>query len=276
MTKATVSKMSDEDAAYIAGLEAKEASQNKPMPMMKQLSINEDWVNDKGEKIEANTWTIRGESIYSDTVDFQPLFYKHKFIRMVQDGKRWKTENESIFVSMPWDNAYDANGTIACGRIVGKTPDNWTESQKLANFKKATLYGFMFGLVTFPGNKPELVNFRAAPGKAKVIRTAMETIGDTKLYHVPFKFKLSPPPKGEKFPAFTIDVDLKKVNTDITTLIPYIKECESYINLHNDRLMDRRKSMETRLLGAQTYKEVRDLASDFDDEIPFGGEGLAL
>lgn len=276
MTKIIANKLSPEEEAYLAELSLQEANTSKALPQMKQLVINEDKVNEAGEKIEPDTWNIRGENAYSATVDFQPLVYKNKFIRMVQDGKRWKIENESIFVNVPWDSAYDSMGTIACGRIVGKTPDNWTEAQNLANFKKATIYGFMFGLVTFPGKLPELVNFRAAPGKSKVIRAAFDTMPDGyKMFQVPFKMTLASV-KGEKFPVFTMEAQLEKANKAFGTLIPYIKESDSFIAVHNDRIMERRKNYESRLSGAATYATVKSLADDFntDEEIPFGKEGI--
>lgn len=258
-------KITEEEQAYLAELAIREASEVKAMPMMKQLVLNEDSVNDKGEKVEPHTWNIRGENTYAEAVEFQPIYYKQKFIRMEKDGKKWKTTNESIFVNMPWDNAYDSNGTMSCGRIVGKTPDNWTEAQKDANFKKATIYGFLFGMVTFPGSKPELVNFRAAPGKAKVIRAAIESLADTKLYRVPFTLKLNPPPKGERFSTLTIDTQLNKVKDSIGDIIPYMKECDSFIEAHNARIMERRKNFESRMSGAQVYADVKSLAADFED-----------
>ena len=174
---------------------------------------------------------------------------------------------------MPWDTAYDANGTVACGRFVGKVPESWTEAQKMANLKRATIYGFLFGLVTFPGKQPELVNFRSAPGKSKVIREALNTIGEYKLFQVPFTLKLTPPSKGDKFAALDMTAQLKNVNTNFAHLIPYIKECNSFIAQHNTRIMERRKSLETRLADTTVFNAVKSLADDFNDEIPFGSKG---
>lgn len=278
MTKATQTqvKLTPEEEAFLAEEMIKDAAKKPAMPMMTQLLINGDRVNDKGEKIEPDTWNIRGESVYVDTIDFQPLRYVSKFIRMVQEDKKWKNENESIFFN-GWEPAYDALGTVGCGRIIGRLPATWSEAQKQANYKQATQYGFLFGLAKFPGKDPVLVNFRASPSKDRQIReTVVQNLPlnsdgtAKKMYQVSLKMKLSPPAKGEKFTA--MDLTVVDRNGSFLELLPYIKEVDAYIKSHNDRIMERRKQFAERVSGRAVYKEVGSLADDFnmDTDIPFG------
>lgn len=270
-TKQVTAAPSLEEEEFLLEEARKNKAAGTAMPQMKQLMINADRVDEDGKKIDPDTWVIRGEKVYSDTVTFRPLRFVNKFIRMTQVNKQWKTENESIFVS-GFEPAYDMKGSVGCGRVIGKLPDNWTEVQKETNFKKATIYGFLFGLVTFPDAEPQLVNFRASPGKARVVRDAIaaNSIGaKTKLYTVDFEMKLAPPAKGEKFPLLTMIPDLAHIATSFSDMIPYIRECDSFIESHNARIMQRREQLGANIKAASTYNEVSTLSEDFNDSIPF-------
>lgn len=272
MTK--TSKVSQEELEFLAAESAKRISYGDA-PQMKQLAINADKVDSEGNKIDVDTWHIRNDNTYTDTVIFRPLRYKQKFIRMVQNGKQWKTDNQSVFVEN-FEPAYDTGGGVGCGRIIGKLPSHWTEEQKLANYKKATIYGFLFGLVTFPGKEPVLVNFRAAPAKANVVRVALSTatIGaelKDKFFKLDYTMKLVPI-KGEKFVTLEMTPDLNNIHNDFADIYPYIKEVDAYIEAHNAGIMRRRTQILDNLKASTTYKEVTSLADDFSDEIPFGAQ----
>jgi hypothetical protein len=259
--------LTPEEVAFLQKEQARKLETGTGLPQMKQLIINADKVDEDGNKIESDTWHIRGDKHYTDTISFRPLRYVNKFIRMVQgQDKRWKNENESIFVE-GFEPAYDMKGTTGCGRIVGSLPDSWTEDQKQANFKKATVYGFMFGLATFPGEKPVLVNFRAAPAKAKVIRDAInkKTIGDLSIYQLDYTLKLAQV-KGEKFPILEMTPDLNNVHTRFTDIIAYMPEVDNFISAHNKRIMSMRERLSENLKAGETFRQVVSLASDFDDE----------
>lgn len=268
--------ISKEEAEFLAAEKVKK--QKNELPSMKQLAINVDKVDDEGQKIDPDTWHIRGEKQYTDTVSFRPLRYKQKFIRMNQNEKKqWRTDNESIFVE-GFEPAYDVRGGLACGRLIGKLPEHWTEEQRQANFKKATIYGFLFGLVTLPGGEPTLVNFRAAPAKATVIREAISTrsLGGDEMYRYDFTMQLVPK-KGEKFVTLTMVPTLNNKHDSISDVLPYIKEIDSYIESHNNSIMKKREGLLERLKAIDTYKEVRSLATDFDDlEDPAFTKGLSL
>lgn len=256
-------KVTPEEQAFLDAEALKRVKTNSPQ--MKQLAINADKVDEAGKKLEVDTWHIRKENVYSDTVQFRPLRYKQKFIRMVQNDKQWKTENESIFVE-GFEPAYDSNGGLGCGRLIGKLPAHWTEEQRQANFKKANIYGFLFGLVTFPGGTPTLVNFRAAPAKAQIVREAIanRALGGEDMYRYDFTMKLVPV-KGEKFITLEMTPNLTKKYESIADMIPYIKEIDAYVAAHNDTIMRRREQLISNLKAANTYTEVASLATDFDD-----------
>ncbi len=269
MTKNTA-KLSNEEMEFLAA-EAQKKTKNTN-PQMKQLAINADKVDGEGKKIEPDTWHIRNENTYVDTVSFRPLRYKQKFIRMNQVDKQWKTDCESIFVE-GFEPAYDSSGGVGCGRLIGKLPTHWNEEQRLANFKKATIYGFLFGLVTFPTGSPVLVNFRAAPAKAQVIREAINSrnLGGEEMYRYDFTMKLVPV-KGEKFITLEMAPNLKAKHESIADVLPYIKEIDTYVESHNANIMRRREQLISNLKAATTFTEVKSISEDFNDEIPFGKE----
>ncbi len=266
-------KITDEELEFLAQEAAKKTKTSNPQ--MKQLAINADKVDESGKKIEPDTWHIRGESTYVDTVQFRPLRYKQKFIRMAQYDKQWKTECESIFVE-GFEPAYDSNGGVGCGRLIGKLPTHWTEEQRLANYKKANIYGFLFGLVTFNGAAPVLVNFRAAPAKAQVIREVINSrnLGGEEMYRYDFTMKLVPV-KGEKFITLEMTPNLKAKHESIADVLPFIKEIDNYCEYHNNSIMKRREQLISNLKAASTFTEVKSLADDFNDleEEPFKSMG---
>lgn len=268
----TQPKVSDEEAAFLEKEQAKEASSSAgTLPRMAQLAINLDFKDAEGNKVQPGTWHLRDTNLYSDTISFRPLRYTNKYIRMIKNGKIWKSDNESIFVNN-FDTAYDAKGTIACGRIVGTLPESWTEAQKQENFKRATCYGMLFGLATFPNEEPVMVNFRAAPGKAKVIREAIspKTLGkDSRMYYYDYILLLEPE-AGSIHPNFTMLPNLNDRHTSIGDVIPYIEQADSFIEAHNSRIMKLRERIAEGSKAVTTYNDVKSLSDDFNDEIPFG------
>lgn len=267
MTKAN-KKISQEELDFIEAEKLKNNQFN--MPKMKQLAINLDKQDDEGNKIETDTWHVRGEKNYTDTITFRPLRFKQKFIRMVQNGSQWKIDNESIMVE-GFEPAYDTKGGVGCGRIIGTLPDSWTEDQKIANYKKAGIYGFLFGMTTFPGEKPFLVNFRCPPAKVRAIREALskKNIGETPYYKLNYTMKLAYLKKDgklEKYASLVMAPDLNDVQEDFSEILPYIKESDAFIEAHNDMIMKRRGSILDNLKAQATYKDVAALSEDFADE----------
>lgn len=276
MTKAKANTISQEEQEYLAAKEAKKKSFNGPR--MKQLAINADKVDKEGNKIPDDTWHIRNESGYVEKITFRPLAYRQKFIRMVQSGKAWKIDNESIMVD-GFEPAYDIKGGVGCGRVIGNLPDNWTDEQKLDNYKKAGIYGFLFGLVTFPGKEPELVNFRCPPAKSGIVRNAIsqKTLGENakSMYRYDFTMSLHYPidketQKPSNRVSFDMIPDLSNPHNDFSEILPYIKEVDTFIEAHNASIMARREQMITNLKSHNTYKDVTAIAVDeFNDTIPF-------
>ena len=265
--------ISQEEVEYLAALKAKRDAGKSSMPQMKQLAINMASVDENGKDIPGSSWHIRGETGYSRTVTFRPTLLVNKYIKMSKQGATWRTDNESIFVT-GFEPAYDTKGTTACGRVVGRVPDSWTEAQKTENWKKSTAYAFLFGLVTFEGKEPELVNFRAAPAKAKIIREALKALGgvDDYLYHT-FTMKLIPIPNAQ--PSMEMIADTKHKHAGFADIIPFIRESEKYVADHNTQIMIRRKNFEAQVGAGSSFKEIASLANDFDDDLPENLKGIA-
>ena len=266
--------ISQEEIEYLAALKAKRDASKSAMPQMKQLAINMAQVDENGKDIQGSSWHIRGENTYSRTVTFRPTQLVNKYIKMSKQGATWRTDNESIFVE-GFEPAYDTKGTTACGRLVGRVPDSWTEVQKTENWKKSTSYAFLFGLVTFDGKEPELVNFRAAPAKAKVIREALKSLGgDNDYLYYTFTMKLIPDKQAGGQPSMEMTTDAKHKHTTFGELMPFIKESEKYIADHNAQIMIRRKNFEAQVGAGSSFKEIETLAGDFDDELPINLKGI--
>ena len=89
-------KISEEDAILASFADAGSSKQAQTMPL---LVINVDDVDADGKDITPRTFHIKGTDLYSKTVTFRMLRFVNKLISMKQDGKQWKTTNETIFYS---------------------------------------------------------------------------------------------------------------------------------------------------------------------------------
>lgn len=257
---------------FLAKEQARKAANTSTQQSMTQLAINDSSVDKDGNDIKPHTFNIRGGDVYSRTAVIRPLRYYSKFIKQVQTNGQWKIDNESIFVENPFtQNAYDLRGGIACGRLVGKTPANWTETQKLDNLKKAVWYGFLFGIVTLPGAEPVLVNFRIPQSKTRAFGDALKLIGKEDMYKYNFNFTLKLE-AGKKFPIMEVAPDLAHKLDQVSDIIEDMKEVDSFVEASNARIMKQRERLQTQVQDQQDYKDIKELASDFDDEIPFGGK----
>lgn len=138
---------------------------------MKRLLINPvEREKEDGEWETIHTFQIEGEeTTYSSTsVNFKIFEVQNKLIARDPNNAS-KITSESVYfdgvrkdVKIP-----DSTGGNACGRVFPSWVDNFKalskeeqETFKTEQKRKAGWYTFMFGEVTFPGKKPELVNYR--------------------------------------------------------------------------------------------------------------------
>lgn len=263
-----------EDQEWLDKIKAENDAGKQAFPQMKQLAINTDMVDAEGNKIPMGTFYIRGEKDYSETVKFRPLAYYSKYIKSVKNDKGWKIENETIFVEN-FESPLDIKGGIACGRLLGKAiPSAWTESQLKENSGKATCYCFMFGLVEFPGKEPVLVNFRASPAKARVLRETLKPIDRNTLFFNEFTLKLVPV-TGTVHPKLEMELTDTTIPTGLKeTIKPAYEEAKKFVATNNARILDIRnrvlKSRSASTADTNLYEKVDELSDDFkDEEIPF-------
>lgn len=269
--KMTEETMTKEEADFLAEQKAKRATSTSTLPKMSQLAINLDPVDKDGNDAPIGSFFIRDEAGYSRAVTFRPLRCVTKYMKIGKVKGQWKTENESIFVE-GFDTAYDAKGGVACGRVVGQLPAEWTESQKKDNMNKATCYAFLFGLVTLPGKEPQLVNFRASPAKAKAVRDAIRTVPKAEeIFYYNFNMKLVPV-SGTIHPNLEMVADFNNKLTRIADIIEPMKQVDTFIEEHNKRIMSYRDRQSVKADAKEVYKDVSgSLADDFEDSdgVPF-------
>jgi hypothetical protein len=241
-------------------------------PQIPYLVINIDSEDAEGNTVPARTFNIKGTAEYSKEVTIRPVRFVQKLIAMKQDGKTWKTTNETVFYSFP-EQPLDARGGISCGRLMGKAiPDSWSEEQRRANKAKANFYGFLFGLVEFPGKAPELVNFRVPAGKAKQLADAMQALaahGKPQWYKLKLTLKKDDKNKSSPHPVLDISLDIsQKLPTE--GLTPHLLATNEYVKSHNDRILTQHKNAVTarRSLVDDTAL-VQAIEVDGSDEIPF-------
>lgn len=235
------------------------------------LAINIASEDADGNEIPVKTFTIHGTKLYSKTVRFRPFAFYNKLIAMKQDDKKnWKAENETILYTR--EQPIDARGGVGCGRLMGRSiPDTWTEDQKRANKAKAQFYGFLYGTVEFPGEKPVLVNFRIPAGKAVQMSNALRELdkpehGGFQKYVLNLTLSTNPKDKSSPHPVLTIEPDM-------TTKLPisgtgeYMAKIKEVIESHNNRV---RTSHANAKLARKTLNEDIEITDDvLDDTIPF-------
>lgn len=249
---------------FDGGQSTKEASN------MSILLINVDDTDSTGKEVPAKTFHIKGTELYSKTITFRPLHFMNKLISMKQDGKTWKTTNESILYQM-FEQPIDARGGIACGRLLGKAiPEHWNEEQKKANKAKANFYGFLFGIAQFPGADPVLVNFRVTGGKAKQFSDVFSNykakgLGGMRDFNLTLGLK---PEKGTVHPKLVIvpDVERKLLSAGLGE---HLKSVDEYIESHNTRIRASHQNAKIARKGLEEDTALGVTLDSFNDEIPY-------
>lgn len=257
-----------EEESLLRTLKGKSASEaaNITMPY---LIINIASEDDEGNEIPVKTFNLSDTKLYSKTVRFRPLAYRNKLITMKQQGNDWKTLNETIFYTGR-EQPIDARGGIACGRLLGKAvPEDWTEEKRKVNKAKATFYGFVFGLVEFPGEKPVLCNLRVPGGKAMQFSNVLNDLDNNhegfERYYLNLKLASNPKDKSSPYPILEIEPDMSTV-LPISGIKTYLNSISEFIEAHNKRIRDSHTNVR---LARQETKNDADLLEDLDDEIPF-------
>ncbi len=230
-------ELSAEDQELYAALGGSAPSDSVKMAFLTMNIASED---DDGNEIPVKTFTLSGTKQYSKSVRFRPLAYHIKMIAMKQDGKVWKTTNETIFYTQT-EQPIDARGGLGCGRLLGKAiPESWTEEQKKANKAKATYYGFLFGLVEFPGQEAVLCNFRIPAGKAVQVSNVINDLkknhgGNFEAYMLNMKLATNPKDKSSPHPILEIEPDLS-TKLPLSGITETLRTIKAYIEQHNTRI----------------------------------------
>lgn len=232
------------------------------------LIVNIASEDDEGNEIPVKTFHLTGTNNYSKSISFRPLGFFNKLIAMKQEGNKWKVTNETVFYNK--EQPIDARGGIACGRLLGKAiPESWSEEQRRANKTKANYYGFLFGLVEFPGQEPVLVNFRLPGGKAMQVSQAlneMDKQGRYQFYNMTMKLSTNPKDKSSPHPVLEISPDLNEKLT-VSELKEPLHVIKSYVDQHNVRI---KTSFQNASLARKSLNSDIDISSAVeDDEIPF-------
>lgn len=234
------------------------------------LAMNIASENEDGVEIPVKTFNIVGTDSYSKTVRFRPISYVNKLIAMKQEGTAWKTTNETIFYGVG-EQPLDARGGIACGRLLGKAiPENYTEEQKKANKAKANYYGFLFGLVEFPGQQAALCSFRVPAGKAVQVANVLQDLnkhhGKHRQYMLNMKLSTNSKDKSSPHPVLEIEPDLSTKLPD-TGLKEAATVINDFINQHNTRI--RTSHQNAKLARGSAIADTKLVSEIMDDEIPF-------
>lgn len=269
---ATKSKSKVEETPESAMLDELSGASKEENIKMAFLTMNIASEDDEGNEIPVKTFTLSGTKEYSKSIRFRPLAYYNKLIAMKQDGKMWKATNETIFY-MDREQPIDARGGVACGRLLGKAvPENWTEEQKKINKAKASYYGFLLGLVEFPGKEPTLCNFRIPAGKAVQVSNVLNDLkknhgGKYRAYMLNLKLASNPKDKSSPHPVLEIEPDLSTTLPD-TGLSESGELIKAYVAQHNARIRDSHQNARLARSGTQSDMEVSS-AIDGSDEIPY-------
>lgn len=272
-TKAQEAVSSEEDT-LLQGLRGETATETSSS--MPYLSMNIASEDDDGNEIPVKTFHLSGTKLYSKTVRFRPYLYKNKLIAMKQDGKNWKTTNETLFYSGK-EQPLDARGGIACGRLLGKAiPESWGEEQKKINKAKATYYGFLFGTVEFPGQEPVVCNLRVPAAKAFQVSNVMNDLdkahGGYQKYMLNLKLISNPKDKSSPHPVLEIEPDLSTVLTSSGTG-DNVNKIREFIESHNKRIRDSHKTTKLARQGHESdsalVDDVMEDDNDLNDTIPF-------
>lgn len=227
---------------------------------MKQLAtaVLKSEIDVKGKKKTINEYAfqIRGEDSTAEEVTFKVLEVRNKLLKWDDAGKQ--VINESVFFAM--DNFKDATipdklGGNACGRSFPSWEGvkSFDPTRRAEESRKAKWYTFLFGEVTFPGQKPVLVNYRITGTQSMDWASIEKVIGDNLAGAL---LKLTAVGREGKDHIATTDYSILQTDLDTSGNDEAIAEINKFIDAENDKILDAHR------LAAGSKESL-------SDEIPF-------
>lgn len=204
---------------------------------MKRLATIVETTPVPGKKatITEHLIVIQGEDTEykSSEVGFRVLEIRHKLIKRDPVDPS-KIINESVFfdgvrkdVKIP-----DKQGGNACGRTfpVWEGVKEFSAEERQKQKQIAGYYTFLFGEVTFPNKKPQLVNFRITPGQLGAWITAQKALPKNKSDWGKLLFNIEV--SGEKYAQ--LDFALKDKNASNENDAEIREHINAFITEHNE------------------------------------------
>ena len=263
----------NDDTSVLDALSGGNTASSNDGIKLPHLTINIASEDSEGNEIPVKTFHLSGTDYYSKSVRFRPLGFYNKLIAMKLEGNKWKTTNETILYQQR-EQPIDARGGVACGRLMGKSvPESWTPEQVQANKKKANYYGFLFGLVEFPGKGSVLCDLRVPGGKAMQISNLLTDLEKTQQakyrnFMINMKLATNPKDKSSAHPVLELSPDLS-VKLPDTGLRDHGDAIAAYILAHNTRIKESFQAAKLARNSLNSDAEVVAGVDGFDDEIPY-------
>jgi hypothetical protein len=135
--------------------------------------------NEDGDVSVKHVFQLKDEEAThtSNVVTFKLFEKKQRLVARGSDGIA--VINESVYFDYPKKDVPipDAKGGNACGRSFPSWEGvkTFSTERQQEERKKANYYTYIFGEVTFPGKKPELVNFRLTARSAQELDKVFDT-----------------------------------------------------------------------------------------------------
>ncbi len=262
-----------EEQAYLDSLKPKQ-SQGPSGP--NRLTINTKSRDEDGNKLVIGSWHITGTDKYYDgVIKFRPVRKANKLISYVEGANgAWNLRGESVYFEDFRNEIPDSTGGNALGRKFGK---KYSDEEKEASKKAATVYMDVFGIVTF-GDEEFPVLFRTQAGKMYRMGTAFDAIPKGKEFSQ-YSFNIEAlqetDPKTKKvneFWSIQVTPDLSKT-LPISPILAFDKEVQEYISAVNESVLNQyrqnsRGYAEDNFV-ASVHKPVQVSAHIIEDDLPF-------
>jgi hypothetical protein len=114
------------------------------------------------------------KTLLGDSLKVRPIMFANKFMRQAKNGSGWAVESESVLDNPAMTGHLVSNdGTIACGRLLGKAAKGLDGAEAEINKNKATFYGVLYAI--YDG---DLVAIKMPSGKAMAMQQFMQESED--------------------------------------------------------------------------------------------------
>lgn len=206
-------------------------------------------------------FTGGGSKEYGASLKIRPIDYFIKFKRSSTAKKdNYKVLAETVLVRPGTKTPFiDTDGTLMCGRLPQwKVPNTWTEAQKETNFKHASLYGVLYGVL----DSGDLVRVQLPSAKSGITQKYIESLNVDDTASVIIELKLN---EG------LIELSTIQEGLDVAPLLTQIKKVNEDVKRYNDYVESKHKaiSSQTSVTNAVVYDQSPNTEVDLDDGVPF-------